>query len=410
MSGLDTLGRRARAGLTQTIGVLLGAGAAIGLTRIEVGPQVSTSSVATVLIGLGGAVFGTLAVIFSLLFLVVQWVASTFTPRLTLFRDAPIVWRTAAVAMSVIVFCITAILASGGRDTMSASVPLVAVVGTLAVLVLLRVVLANALAATQVSPVLTTICERGHQSIVATYATSDDLDPKPPTDSATEPRSIEWSRNPLVLQRLHAERLIRLAESADAVIVMEQTVGSTLRTGATLAHVYGLAEQSRGNEAGNGNSDAKEIDTGAFFAALDTGPERTFDGDPLLAFRLVADIALRAMSPAINDPATAVQAVDQIEFLLVSATSIDESARRWRDSGGHLRLVVPRPSWTDMLVVGFDDIIAASLGSPLMLARLDAALTRVSTVATTVEQRTQLARRRTWVAQARADRFPSLDQ
>ncbi len=406
MSRLDTLGRRARAGLTQTIGVLLGAGAAIGLTRIGVGPQISTSSVATVLIGLGGAVFGTLAVIFSLLFLVVQWVATTFTPRLTLFRDAPIVWRTAAVAMSVIVFCITAILASGSRDTISASVPLAAVVGTLVVLVLLRVVLANALAATQISPVLTTICEHGQQSIVATYPTSDDLDPKPRIDPADEPRSIQWSRNPLVLQRLHVERLIHLAESADAVIVMEQAVGSTLRAGATLAHVHGPAAQS----LGNGENAAGKIDTGAFFAALDTGPERTFDGDPLLAFRLIADIALRAMSPAINDPATAVQAVDQIEFLLGSATSIDESAWRWRDSGGRLRLVVPRPSWTDMLVVGLDDVIAASLGSPLMLARLDAALTHVSAVATSVEQRTQLARRRAWVEQARADRFPSLDQ
>ena len=404
MSGLDTLGRRARASLTQTIGVLLGAGAALGLTRIGVGPQISTSSVATVLIGLGGAVFGTLAVIFSLLFLVVQWVATTFTPRLTLFRDAPIVWRTAAVAMSVIVFCITAILASGSRDTISASVPLVAVVGTLVVLVLLRVVLANALAATQISPVLTTICEHGQQSIVATYRTSDNLDPKPRFDPADEPRSIQWSRNPLVLQRLHVERLIHLAESADAVIVMEQAVGSTLRAGATVAHVHGPAAQS------NGDSGVGGIDNGAFFAALDTGPERTFDGDPLLAFRLIADIALRAMSPAINDPASAVQAVDQIEFLLVSATSIDESAWRWRDSGGRLRLVIPRPSWTDMLVVGLDDVIAASLGSPLMLARLHAALTHVSAVATSVEQRTQLARRRAWVAQARADRFPSLDQ
>lgn len=404
MSGFDTLGRRTRAGLTQTIGVLLGAGAAIGLTRIGVGPQISTSSVATVLIGLGGAVFGTLAVIFSLLFLVVQWVATTFTPRLTLFRDAPIVWRTAAVAMSVIVFCITAILASGSRDTISASVPLLAVVGTLVVLVLLRVVLANALAATQISPVLTTICEHGQQSIVATYPTSDNLDPKPPIDPAAEPRSIQWSRNPLVLQRLHVEKLIHLAESADAVIVMEQAVGSTLRAGATLAHVHGPAAQSNGENASG------KIDNGAFFAALDTGPERTFDGDPLLAFRLIADIALRAMSPAINDPATAVQAVDQIEFLLASATSIDESAWRWRDSGGRLRLVVPRPSWTDMLVVGLDDVIAASLGSPLMLARLDAALTHVSAVATSVEQRTQLARRRAWVEQARADRFPSLDQ
>jgi uncharacterized membrane protein len=46
------------------------------------------------------------------------------------------------------------------------------------------------------------------------------------------------------------------------------------------------------------------------------GPERTFEQDPGFALRILADIALRALSPAVNDPTTAVQALDSIDSLL----------------------------------------------------------------------------------------------
>ena len=45
--------------------------------------------------------------------------------------------------------------------------------------------------------------------------------------------------------------------------------------------------------------------------------ERTFEQDPKYALRLLVDIAIRALSPAINDPTTAVQALDQIQDLLL---------------------------------------------------------------------------------------------
>ena len=52
--------------------------------------------------------------------------------------------------------------------------------------------------------------------------------------------------------------------------------------------------------------DGAGIDPQTVRAGFVAGPERSFDQDPLLAFRLLADIALRALSPAVNDPATAV--------------------------------------------------------------------------------------------------------
>ena len=44
---------------------------------------------------------------------------------------------------------------------------------------------------------------------------------------------------------------------------------------------------------------------------IELGAERTFEQDPKYALRLLVDIAIRALSPAVNDPITAVQALDQ---------------------------------------------------------------------------------------------------
>jgi uncharacterized membrane protein len=54
----------------------------------------------------------------------------------------------------------------------------------------------------------------------------------------------------------------------------------------------------------------------AVLKAVRTGAERTFEQDPALALRGFVDIALRAVSPAINDPTTAFQVLDSVESLL----------------------------------------------------------------------------------------------
>ena len=106
-----------------------------------------------------------------MLFLVVQWVATTFTPRLTLFRDAPIVWRTAGLAIGVILYCITAALAAGGEPEVSVVVPAVATVLILVLLAMLRSMHSQAFVAIQLSPVLVSIAAHGRATMTATYDT-----------------------------------------------------------------------------------------------------------------------------------------------------------------------------------------------------------------------------------------------
>jgi uncharacterized membrane protein len=98
-----------------------------------------------------------------------------------------------------------------------------------------------------------------------------------------------------------------------------------------------------------------------------TGPERTFGQDPLFAFRLLADIGLRALSPAVNDPATAVQVLDTIQSLLAPLATRDLDVADIADSAGAVKVVLALPSWDDYLRIALEDLIEASSRSPLVL-------------------------------------------
>jgi len=72
--------------------------------------------------------------------------------------------------------------------------------------------------------------------------------------------------------------------------------------------------------------------------------ERTFEQDPKYALRLLVDIAIRALSPAVNDPTTAVQALDQITDLLRRLGSRQLRIGRIKDEHDILRLTFPTPT------------------------------------------------------------------
>lgn len=107
----------------------------------------------------------------------------------------------------------------------------------------------------------------------------------------------------------------------------------------------------------------------AVLAGLVTGQERTFHQDPLFAFRLLADIGLRALSPAVNDPATTVQVLDTIESLLLPLATRDLNVAEVADSAGTVRVVLALPSWDDYLRIAMEDLTESAASSPMVLRR-----------------------------------------
>jgi uncharacterized membrane protein len=112
-----------RVGLSQLMFVVAGLVLGIFVPGITVPPTVSSGRIVDLLFTAGVTVISLITVIYSLLFVVVQWVGSAFSLRLSLFRDDPIVWRAFAYSIGVFVFCFTAAFAIGNRKTVSVLVP-----------------------------------------------------------------------------------------------------------------------------------------------------------------------------------------------------------------------------------------------------------------------------------------------
>jgi uncharacterized membrane protein len=106
--------------------------------------------------------------------------------------------------------------------------------------------------------------------------------------------------------------------------------------------------------------------------ALELGEQRTFEQDPKYAIRLLVDIAIRALSPAVNDPTTATQALDQIEDLLVRLGLRRIEVSSFSDKRGVTRVVWPSPSWDDFLRLAFDEIRFYGASSVQVMRRMQA--------------------------------------
>ena len=148
------------------------------------------------------------------------------------------------------------------------------------------------------------------------------------------------------------------------MIVLRAGIGDTLQQGATVADLHG-----------------GDVPDAAVLAGLVTGQERTFHQDPMLAFRLLADIGLRALSAAVNDPATAVQVLDTIQSLLHPLVSRDLDVTDVADSAGTVRVVLALPSWDDYLRTALDDLIESASRSAMVLLRARDLLTSLQNIA-----------------------------
>ena len=120
---------------------------------------------------------------------------------------------------------------------------------------------------------------------------------------------------------------------------------------------------------GNGTVDEQEQ-----HQSVAVGSERTIEQDPAFVFRIIVDIAIRALSPAINDPTTAVSGIDQIHRLLRVLAARDLGDGRVRDRAGRLCVVFPTPDWEDFVKLGVTEIRQYGAGSIQVVRRLRAML------------------------------------
>jgi uncharacterized membrane protein len=358
--------RRLRTSLVQFAYIVAFFGLALLLVRIEGGPTIPATTAVPMLFALAGGLVGFIGIVYSLLFLVVQWASSTYSPRLNLFRDHPLVWHSFGFFVGTIVYCLMSGLALGDEAQVSITVPALAVLAILVSLALFQALQRHAFASIQLAPTLDSIAAHGRLVLGALYKTDCRAEDLPGIEVPPAQMEVRWVEKPCVLQQIDVPALVRLADQTDVVVVLLTGVGAQLVEHDVVVRIHGRGAAPSKDEV---------------LRTLVSGPERTFDQDPLLAFRLLVDIALRALSPAINDPTTAVQALDAIDGLIRPLSNRDLDVGRVAGADGDLRVVVPLPRWEDLVELTCDEITLAARDSPTVLRRLDKLLTGVLVLA-----------------------------
>jgi uncharacterized membrane protein len=161
-----------------------------------------------------------------------------------------------------------------------------------------------------------------------------------------------------VLLGVDAHRLARLAAEHGCVLRLLVPIGQYVPQGAPLVEVHGGRVPP-----------AEDV-----LRALDLGRERTLYQDPAYGIRQLVDIAAQALSPAVNAPTTAVQVLDRLTDLLPGIASRPDPTGLVADERRELRLVVPVPTWSELVTLSFTEIRRFGAASPQVTRRLAAVL------------------------------------
>ena len=309
-------------------------------------------------------------IVFSLAFVMVQFSATAYSPRLVLWvaRD-PVVSHALGVFISTFLYALMA-LAWVDRDA-SGKVPFISgwlVFALLLASMAMFIALIERVGLLQVNRMLIFIGARGRKAIDELYPATAVVSPTAKTAADYQRRvtqTLTHAGRPQVIQAIDSDALVNLATRAGAVIEIAAAVGDTLLERMPLARVCGSGQV---------------VDEEALKSAIEIGDERTFEQDPKFALRLLVDIAIKALSPAINDPTTAVQALDQIEDLLLRLGSRCLDVGSCRDNQGSIRLTIPSPDWDDFLRLALDEIRYCGASSVQVMRRMKALIGDLLTV------------------------------
>jgi len=300
---------------------------------------------------------------FGSLLVAIQVAGGQYTPRIiatTLLRDN-VIRSISGLFVFTLLFADRTASWMGENEVLQLQVFITALFGFASVVAFLFLI---DYAAKFLRPV-SLVARVGEQGI----AVIESVYPAPSTGMTTAPEHDQERGVPdrIVRQRgksgivlaVNLERLVAKARRANAVIEFVPQVGDFVAVDEPLFYLYG-------------NSDA--IDDSRLRTLVAFGTERTMEQDPMFAFRILVDIALKALSAAINDPTTAVLAIDQLHRLLRLVGKRSLRVEEIEDRSGRVRVVLRTPNWEDFVHISFREIRQYGAGSIQIARRLRAAI------------------------------------
>lgn len=327
--------------------------------------QLSTAAASVLLQAIAAGMITFTGMVVSIAVLVVQFGAGTYTPRLVLwFRRDPLVKHSLGLFVAPALYSLVALF---NLDIDGAVRPNITVTVAMLLLVIaiaaFFVMIGRLLDLLRPRKLYQRLSEAVHRSIDIVYP--DALrDPEPLPDAHGPPTTIFHHGKPGVISAIDRHHLLRQAVQSDLRIDLLWDVGTYLADGAPAMAVTGEVS-----------------DRGAFERGIIVNDERTVTQDPNFGIRAIVDIAIRALSPAVNDPTTAVQALDTIESILHHAAGRNLGTAVLRDDSGTPRVVIPASNWDELLDLSLSEIRAYGVNSLQVTRRLASILSGLADLA-----------------------------
>ncbi|MEI5098433.1 DUF2254 domain-containing protein [Streptomyces sp. PmtG] len=313
-----------------------------------------------VIAAVGPAMLTFLGVVFSITLVALQMAAGQFSPRITrVFLRSTVTKATLAVFIGTFVYTLEVqYIGHAGSTQDAAYVPVVSGVTTMSLVsasVVMFVIYVNhTVHLMRVSDLIDRVTAESLRGIHALHRPA----PGPPPPADAPGRTVRYTGRPGVLRGISHARLVRLAARQDAVVTFLPRTGDFLAPGAPLCRIQSPTPFS----------------ASAVQRCLEVGAERSMRQDVAFGLRQLADIAVRALAPGVNDATTAVQALDRIHVLLDALAHAPLQTLHYADSAGTVRVVVPLPDWDAVLGLALTEILLAAPGEPQVTRRMAAAL------------------------------------
>lgn len=187
------------------------------------------------------------------------------------------------------------------------------------------------------------------------------------------------------VQTVDIEALLQLAVEHDLVVRMERCTGEFVLENTALVSV--AADAPAGRDIAS-----------ALCQAFGIGHQRTIDQDPSFGVRQLVDVALKALSPGINDPTTAETCVHFLVVILARVAPRKLPPRR-RYCEGALRLIVRRRDFEELLFEAFDQLRGSAAGNPAIIRSLIEALQSLAGLTLDPRRRRAMRDHARWLAE-----------
>ena len=327
------------------------------------------ASARDLLAAIAGSLISVTGLTFSLTVIALQLSSSQYSPRLLqTFVTDRVVQGTLAQLVLTFVYALTVlrtVRTESATEDDSAFVPRLSI--TVAYLLTLGSVLALVFFLGHLARALRveTMLRDVHDEATRTFATelpdSADALPAPPTSPGPGRAVPVTARSSGFLVGVDERAAAAVARDAGAVVRLGARVGDSVVTGTPYAHAWAVDPQRR-------------VDTDALGEALDgvveLAYERSAGRDVAYGLRKVVDIVVRALSPGINDPTTAVHALSHASALLGELAVRPTGDRTVEDQDGTVRLVLPGWQLAALLDRALEEPLRCAEGQPAVLRRM----------------------------------------